>query len=120
MSNTTTLKKPSIVGSDETQVLIYMADLFRSFKDNKSLDNEKWLPLVDFGFFHIDRAKAIHEMFIFEGNYFEHHLGEDHFINFRISKDTLRTMNELFPRFFSQIFKNEKIKDNLNSWLYSS
>ena len=110
------LPKP---GSEEKAILKYMAELFRSFHNNGFLDNDDWQPLADEGFYHTERAKHLHEMFLFAGDYFEHHLGEHHFINFRISKKTMKDMNQVFPRFFSQIFNNEMIVEKVMTWIES-
>lgn len=113
------LNLPSKPGIEERCDLVYMSNLFHSFHNNGFLDNDYWRPLADEGFYHFERAKHLHEMFLFEGDYFEQHLGEHHVINFRIPKNTLKELHQLLPRFFSRMFNNEMILEKFMIWLES-
>lgn len=58
------------------------------------------------GFFNYDRAVFLHEQFRFEGDYLEHHLGEDHFINLRIHKEVFKEMFALIPLWLEVILRD--------------
>lgn len=74
---------------------------------------------VVIGFYNYDRAVVLHEQFRFEGDYLEHHLGEDHYINLRIHKTILKCYLILFPKWLDQTFQGEELNIHFKAWIES-